>query len=144
MFGKPKEIILFYPGLYAIAVHRFAHVLYELDVPFIPRIMSEYAHTKTWIDINPLARIGRAFRRWSYRRARKTRDWQEFGGKPNRPRRCTIFTKYTEQYASFFEKARQWRRHLRSEDRQGGGRGVVGVGCPEDPQCRPRAWHLLF
>lgn len=54
-----EEIILSYPGLYAVAVHRFAHVLYELDVPFIPRIMSEYAHTKTGIDINPGARIGR-------------------------------------------------------------------------------------
>lgn len=54
-----EEIILSYPGLYAIFVHRFAHVLYTLNVPFIPRIMSEYAHAKTGIDINPGAKIGK-------------------------------------------------------------------------------------
>lgn len=54
-----EEIILSYPGLYAISVHRFAHILYELNVPYIPRIMSEYAHAKTGIDINPGARIGK-------------------------------------------------------------------------------------
>ena len=50
-----------YPGLYAIVVHRLAHPLYEQKVPLIPRIMSEYAHSCTGIDIHPGARIGPGF-----------------------------------------------------------------------------------
>ena len=48
-----EEIIFSYPGLFAIFVYRYAHVLYQMKVPFIPRIMTEYAHGKTGIDINP-------------------------------------------------------------------------------------------
>ncbi|WP_130838370.1 serine O-acetyltransferase EpsC [Lachnoclostridium sp. Marseille-P6806] len=55
------EIILAYPGFYAITVYRLAHVLYLLGVPLIPRIMSEHAHSRTGIDINPGASIGRYF-----------------------------------------------------------------------------------
>lgn len=55
------EIILCYPGFYAIFIHRIAHVLYKLGVPYIPRVMSEYAHEKTGIDINPGATIGPSF-----------------------------------------------------------------------------------
>lgn len=55
------EVILAYPGLLAISVHRLAHTLYELEVPLMPRIMSEWAHAKTGIDIHPGARIGRNF-----------------------------------------------------------------------------------
>ena len=55
------EIIFSYPGIYAITVHRLAHELYKLDVPIIPRIMSEYAHSRTGIDIHPGAQIGRHF-----------------------------------------------------------------------------------
>ena len=47
-----EEIIVSYPGFYAIFVYRLAHVLYEQKVPFIPRMMTEYAHSKTGIDIN--------------------------------------------------------------------------------------------
>ena len=50
-----------YPGLYAIFVYRVAHELYESRVPLIPRIMSEYAHGATGIDINPGAQIGEYF-----------------------------------------------------------------------------------
>lgn len=56
-----SEVILAYPGLYTIFVYRYAHVLYELKVPLLPRIMSEYAHGKTGIDINPGATIGEYF-----------------------------------------------------------------------------------
>lgn len=56
-----EEIIFCYPGVFAIFVYRIAHVLYELKVPFIPRIMSEYAHSETGIDINPGATIGEYF-----------------------------------------------------------------------------------
>ncbi len=56
-----EEIIFCYPGLFAIFVYRFAHELYRLRVPFIPRIMSEYAHGHTGIDINPGATIGEYF-----------------------------------------------------------------------------------
>lgn len=59
--GSKEEVILAYPGLYAIFVYRYAHVLYELKIPMIPRIMSEYAHGKTGIDINPGAKIGEYF-----------------------------------------------------------------------------------
>ena len=56
-----EEIILSYPGFYAISVYRMAHILYELKVPFLPRIMSEYAHEKTGIDIHPGAQIASPF-----------------------------------------------------------------------------------
>lgn len=59
--GSKDEVILAYPGLYTIFIYRFAHVLYELKVPMLPRIMSEYAHGKTGIDINPGATIGEYF-----------------------------------------------------------------------------------
>ena len=55
------EIIYCYPGLYAISVYRLAHVLYELHVPMIPRIMTEHAHSLTGIDIHPGATIGDHF-----------------------------------------------------------------------------------
>jgi len=56
-----SEVIRSYPGFYAIALHRFAHVLYELDVKIIPRMISTQAHTKTGIDIHPGASIGPHF-----------------------------------------------------------------------------------
>ena len=55
------EVIFCYPGLEAITVYRLAHALYELDVPLIPRMMTEWAHSKTGIDIHPGARIGNHF-----------------------------------------------------------------------------------
>ena len=55
------DIIFSYPGLYAIMVYRIAHELVLLDVPMIPRMMTESAHTLTGIDINPGATIGRYF-----------------------------------------------------------------------------------
>lgn len=56
-----EEIIISYPGFQAIAVYRLAHELYRLGVPVIPRIMTEYAHSATGIDINPGATIGEYF-----------------------------------------------------------------------------------
>lgn len=56
-----EEIIFSYPGLYAIFVNRIAHQLYKLDIPVIPRIMTEYAHGLTGIDIHPGASIGKYF-----------------------------------------------------------------------------------
>lgn len=55
------EVILAYPGLLAISVQRLAHFLYQLDVPLVPRIMSEWVHSQTGIDIHPGAAIGRNF-----------------------------------------------------------------------------------
>ncbi|MBP3672400.1 MAG: serine acetyltransferase [Oscillospiraceae bacterium] len=55
------EVIFCYPGLFAITVYRLAHVLYELKVPMLPRIMTEYAHGVTGIDIHPGAAIGHHF-----------------------------------------------------------------------------------
>ncbi len=55
------EILLCYPGFYAISIYRMAHVLYTLGIPYIPRIMTEFAHEKTGIDINPGATIGESF-----------------------------------------------------------------------------------
>lgn len=56
-----SEIICSYPGFLAIFVYRAAHILYEAGVPLIPRIMTEYAHSRTGIDINAGATIGRRF-----------------------------------------------------------------------------------
>lgn len=57
----PEEVILSYPGFFAISVYRIAHEFYEENVPFIPRIMTEYAHEKTGIDIHAGAKIGDYF-----------------------------------------------------------------------------------
>jgi serine O-acetyltransferase len=59
-FSK-DEIISSYPGIHAITVYRLAHALHELDVPLVPRIMTEYAHSVTGIDIHPGAVIGHHF-----------------------------------------------------------------------------------
>ena len=56
-----SEIILSYPGLYAITVFRLAHELFLLKVPMIPRIMTELAHSRTGVDIHPGATIGKYF-----------------------------------------------------------------------------------
>lgn len=56
-----EEILLCYPGFYAIAIYRLAHVLYTLKVPVLPRVISEYAHASTGIDIHPGATIGEGF-----------------------------------------------------------------------------------
>ncbi len=55
------EVVAAYPGFLAIAIHRIAHVLYGLDVPILPRLLAEVAHTRTGIDIHPGATIGRGF-----------------------------------------------------------------------------------
>ncbi|MCR4928901.1 MAG: serine O-acetyltransferase [Lachnospiraceae bacterium] len=59
--GCFDEIILAYPGLRAITVYRIAHELYKLMVPVLPRLMTEYAHSETGIDIHPGAEIGKYF-----------------------------------------------------------------------------------
>ncbi len=55
------EVVMSYPGFFAIAVHRIAHILYREGVPLVPRVMSEHAHSLTGIDIHPGAAIGPAF-----------------------------------------------------------------------------------
>ena len=56
-----EEVLLCYPGFNAIAIYRIAHVLYQLEVPILPRIMTEYAHAQTGIDIHAGATIGEYF-----------------------------------------------------------------------------------
>ena len=56
-----QEVMFSYPGFFAIFVYRIAHELYIMNVPMIPRIMTEYAHSQTGIDINPGAKIGEYF-----------------------------------------------------------------------------------
>ena len=56
-----EEVMFSYPGFFAIAVYRFAHELAKSEVPLIPRIWTEFAHSKTGIDINPGAEIGDYF-----------------------------------------------------------------------------------
>lgn len=58
---SPDEAILCYPGILAITCQRLAHELHRLEVPLIPRVMTEHAHAQTGIDIHPGARIGEAF-----------------------------------------------------------------------------------
>src|SRR5205807_4067877 len=55
------EVIIGYPGLLAITVYRYAHVLNQMQVPLIPRTMMEWIHGETGIDIHPGATIGRRF-----------------------------------------------------------------------------------
>ena len=55
------EVIACYPGLEAVTVYRLAHLLHELEVPLVPRMMTEWAHSRTGIDIHPGARIGKYF-----------------------------------------------------------------------------------
>ena len=56
--NSPEETIFSYPGLYAITVQRLAHELYRMNVPLLPRVMTEHAHARTGIDINPGAKLG--------------------------------------------------------------------------------------
>ena len=59
--ASEEEILFSYPGLFAILVYRVAHELYRLGVPILPRMMTEYAHSHTGIDIHPGAQIGSYF-----------------------------------------------------------------------------------
>ena len=54
-----EEVVLTYPGFFALCVHRIAHMFHELKVPLIPRLFSEYVHSKVGIDIHPGAKIGK-------------------------------------------------------------------------------------
>ncbi|MEM9001063.1 MAG: serine O-acetyltransferase EpsC [Bacteroidota bacterium] len=56
-----EEVYMAYPGFYAIAIYRLAHVLYQRGFPLVPRLMTEYAHRQTGVDINPGAQIGKSF-----------------------------------------------------------------------------------
>ena len=56
-----EEVILTYPGFEAITTHRFAHLLYQECIPYLPRALSEYAHARTGIDLRPGAQIGDSF-----------------------------------------------------------------------------------
>src|SRR2546421_8683734 len=56
-----EEVLVAYPGFYATAIHRIAHQLHLQGIIILPRLLSEYAHSKTGIDIHPAAQIGRSF-----------------------------------------------------------------------------------
>ncbi len=58
---SPDEVIFSYPGLLALTLYRLAHALERLETPYVPRMMTELAHSRTGIDIHPGARIGRSF-----------------------------------------------------------------------------------
>ena len=59
--NSPEEVILSYPGFYAVSIYRIAHEFYVRNIPYIPRLMTEYAHEKTGIDIHAGAKIGKYF-----------------------------------------------------------------------------------
>ena len=59
--GCVEEVILCYPGFYAVMVHRIAHEIHRLGIPLLPRVIAEYAHSRTGIDIHPGASVGEAF-----------------------------------------------------------------------------------
>ena len=56
-----QEVLMAYPGFYAIAIYRISHILWELNIPVFPRMISEYAHSKSGTDIHPGAQIGESF-----------------------------------------------------------------------------------
>ena len=59
--NSPEEVILSYPGFYAVSIYRIAHEFYERKIPYIPRLTTEYAHEKTGVDIHAGAKIGEYF-----------------------------------------------------------------------------------
>lgn len=59
--ANTDEVVFAYPGLIAITIYRYAHEMYKMDIPLIPRTMAEWAHQRTGIDIHPGARIARSF-----------------------------------------------------------------------------------
>ena len=61
VIDETDEVILCYPGMHAITNYRIAHAIYQLDVPLIPRMITELAHSETGIDIHPGATIGPSF-----------------------------------------------------------------------------------
>lgn len=56
-----EEVYMAYPGFYAIAIYRLSHELYKIGFPLVPRLMTEYSHRQTGVDINPGAQIGNSF-----------------------------------------------------------------------------------
>lgn len=56
---RVEEVILCYPGFYCLSVYRLSNILYKMNIPVLPRVMSEYVHGKTGIDIHPGATLGR-------------------------------------------------------------------------------------
>ena len=56
-----NEVLLAYPGFFALSVYRVAHQLEQMEIPILPRLISEYAHSRTGIDIHPAAKIGKRF-----------------------------------------------------------------------------------
>lgn len=59
--NSEEEVIITYPGFFALTVYRISHEFYKMNIPIIPRLFSEYAHSKVGIDINPGAQIGNSF-----------------------------------------------------------------------------------
>lgn len=57
----PEEVIICYPGFYAVAIYRLSHLMYTLRIPVLPRVVAEYAHSQTGVDIHPGAQIGPDF-----------------------------------------------------------------------------------
>ena len=56
-----EEVYMAYPGFYAIAIYRLAHELFQEGLPLVPRLMTEYAHHKTGVDLHPGAQVGKSF-----------------------------------------------------------------------------------
>ena len=59
--GSLDEVVMAYPGLLAVTIHRIAHALHQLGVPILPRLLAEVGHSRTGVDIHPGAVIGRSF-----------------------------------------------------------------------------------
>ena len=91
---SPDETIFCYPGIQAITSYRIAHELFELDVPLIPRIITEHAHSETGIDIHPARRSVRpsssttALESWSARPVASATGCGSTRGSPSAPRAC--------------------------------------------------------
>ncbi len=77
------EVIFSYPGIFAITVYRIAHQLVNLSVPLLPRIMTEYAHSISGIDIHPAAKIGKNFVIDHGNRRSDRRNHRNWGQRPN-------------------------------------------------------------
>lgn len=120
-----KEIALCYPCFYALTVHRLAHFLYAKNIPVLPRMMSEIAHSRTGIDIHPGAKIGEYFfidhwhgrrhrRNGNHRQKRKTVSGrnhrrEEFQSQPRR-----LARQRREASSGYFKRRSHLRQRVRA------------------------------
>ena len=124
------DVIFSYPGLFAITIYRLAHVLYNQNLPLIPRMMTEYAHGQTGIDINAGAKIREALSGRDSRRAiharRSASERRKAPSHARKPRHCVLRSLHTRRRNGHRRRLHNRRQRVRH---------VLGAcGHARDPQ----------